>query len=832
MKRALGIAAVMAVLAALAPASAGAVGFGIKGVESSLLGTGGEPLLTAGAHADFTAAVHLNTTVDPAYPPEGVEPADNAKDVEVMLPRGLIANPTGTETCSQEAFANLGTGTFCDPASQVGIATTIFYEQGIPLEFPTAVYNLEPPVGLAAQFGFSVAGTDIFLNGGVTGRGEYRLQAVSDNVPETLAFADTSVTIWGLPFSPSHDSERSPLTPFGNQQPQPGEPPVPSEGPKLPFVTNPTACTGESLRTDARADSWQNPGVFVEGGTDTDPQGRPLVIDGCEGLPFEASVEVQPTTEAAESPSGLDVDLKLPQSKLLGQRPASTLREAVITLPEGMAINPSSAGGLASCTPAQIGLGNDAQPTCPDAAKIGSAEIETPLLNHPLPGSVYLAQQGTNKFGSLLALYLVVDDPATGDLIKIPGKVDTDPVSGRLVASFPNAPQLPFEDLEVNLFPGPRAPLLTPPACGTYSSRGEFVPWSGTATVVSSDSFRVTTGPNGSACPTGAFGPTLRAASANAAAGQFSPFEIQLGREDGSQRFSGVSVALPKGLLARLAGVPYCADAALGAIPTAEGTGAAQVASPSCPAASRVGSLSVAAGAGPSPFWDKQGSVYLAGPYKGAPLSLAFVVPALAGPFDLGNVAERVALDVNPVTTQVTAISDPLPTILAGIPLDLAIDLDPDRSAQVHRQPNLMRRADRGGVADLDRRRQRRPHPALPRCVLRRARLLADPGAEAEGTDAAQRLPGAHREPDDGARPGELRPGDGRPAALGVPRAGAHRDDLHAGPVRRAPVPRGLDLRLRGGQDAAARQADQRPGLPAVLEPRAPGPGGGAPGPG
>jgi hypothetical protein len=665
MKRTFAVAVILVALAAIAPGYAAADGFGITGVDSSFLDGTGEPLLSAGSHADFTTSIHLATVTNG----EGtVVPAGNPKDIEATLPAGVIGNPTTTEKCTQEEFVELVTNTNCSPNTQVGIAAVELYLGG-PIELEVPLYNLEAPPGVPAQLAFAVGQTFVYLNASVTADGEYRLKASTIGLAQTLAIGDNAITIWGVPGASSHDLQRSLRNEYGDQPPN--GTPIPFVGPKLPFMSNPTACTGEPLRTDVRADSWQEPGVFSEKSGDTDPNGAPLVITGCDQVPFEASMEAQPTTTAADSPSGLNVDVKLPQNQLPGGRSDSALREAVVTLPEGMVINPSSVGGLGSCSQDQIGLGNDNGPSCPASSKIGTLRAVTPVLDHPLDGSVYLAQQGKNKFGSLLALYLVVEDPADGVLVKIPGKVETDPQTGRVVTRVSDAPQLPVSDLQVSLFSGPRAPLITPPTCGTYSTTGAFSPWSGTATIDSSDSFKVSSGPNGSACSNGGFDPGLRAASANASAGQFSPFEAEFTRPDGSQRLSSIALQLPEGLLARLAGVPYCPDAAIAAIPTAEGTGAGEISAPSCPAASRVGSLSVAAGAGASPFWDKSGAIYLAGPYKGAPLSLAFVAPAVAGPFDLGNVTTRAALNVDPVTTVASATSDPLPTILDGIPLDL-----------------------------------------------------------------------------------------------------------------------------------------------------------------
>jgi hypothetical protein len=566
--------------------------------------------------------------------------------------------------CTQGELVVLRYVADCDPSTQLGWATVTNYING-PSQTTVPIYNLVPPPGVAAEFAFNFLQNIVRIDSTVVFEGEYRVRTTVSNISQGLAIGDTSVTLWGAPSSPVHDLERAPRGETANTGT-----PVPSTARSRPLMTNPTVCSG-ALATSVRVNSWQAPGTFSVGSYDTDADGNPMAFSGCDQVPFEASLEAQPTNPRADSPTGLDVTVQLPQNEAPEGVANSLLREATITLPEGMAVSPSSAGGLGACTPDQIGLGSEAQPSCPASSRIGSVRIDTPLLEEPLAGSVYLAQQHQNRFGSLLALYLVVDDPQTGILLKIPGKVEPDPSTGRLVARFSDTPQLPFERLKVHLDGGPQAPLVTPPNCGTFSTRGEFTPWSGNAAIVASESFKVDQGPEGRPCPTGSFDPTFSAGTADPAAGSYSPFEVRIARQDGSARLGTVSVKLPKGLLAKLSGIPYCGDAALGSVPTGEGTGGAQLASPSCPAASRVGSVAVSAGAGQSPFWVKTGSAYLAGPYKGAPLSLAIVTPAVAGPFDLGNVVVRVALHVDPETAQVTADSDALPTILSGIPLDL-----------------------------------------------------------------------------------------------------------------------------------------------------------------
>jgi len=320
---------------------------------------------------------------------------------------------------------------------------------------------------------------------------------------------------------------------------------------------------------------------------------------------------------------------------------------------------------------------------CPEAAKIGTVRIDSPaVLDHPLSGDVYLATPGRNPFGSLLAIYIAVDDPATGIVLKLPGKVEADPRTGQLSATFAETPQLPFEDLRLELFKGTAAPLRTPVACGTYPVETTMTPWSAPEGAIRrpKDSFAVVQGAGAGPCAASAAAAPdatkFEAGTVEPSAGAYSPFTLRLSRPDGAREPAGIDTTLPEGLLAKLVGVSQCPDGALAL--AAAHSGAQEQASPSCPVSARVGSVAIAAGAGPTPY-NLAGAVYLAGPYKGAPLSLAVVTPTLAGPFDLGTVVLRVALSVDPRTTRVHAVSDPLPTTLQGIGTDLrsvALTLD------------------------------------------------------------------------------------------------------------------------------------------------------------
>jgi hypothetical protein len=653
-KLALGLVAVLVTLAVFA-ASAQA-SFGITDFSGSITDPDGQPLLQAGGHPDVTTTIEFSRVVE-----AGGEYVDgNVKDVEVDLPPGLVGNPTVTPKCSQAGLLGNGFVSQCVPESQVGIAHVAFCFFSCSSDV-RGLYSLTPPPGVPAQFGFNYNGALVFVDAKLRNDGEYALQADVTGVSQGLPLGGTSLTFWGVPADPSHTAQRRAMGGF--------EGGAPSAAPRLPFMSNPTSCSGVPLTTTARADSWEQAGSFHSAGFDHDSEGNPLIITGCDSVPFEASFGTQPTTQAADSPTGLAVDVSLPQTQNPDGLSTADLKKAVVVLPAGMAVNPSSASGLGACSGDDIGLGSVKAPACPDSSKIGSIDLKTPLLEVPLQGSVYLAQQSKNPFGSLLAIYLVAE--GDGIVVKLPGRIETDSQTGRVTARFDNNPQLPFEHLHVEFFGGPRASLVTPPTCGSYVTTAEFTPWSGTPPVGSSSSFRITSGPGGKQCPAGSFDPKLEAGASNGIAGDYSPFGLNVSREDGTERLSTITAKLPKGLLAKLKGTPYCPEAALAGIPTAEGTGAGQLASPACPAASQVATVSVGTGAGPGPFYVNTGRAYLAGPYKGAPLSLAIVTPALAGPFDLGNVVVRTALWVDPETAQVTAVSDPLPTILHGIPLDL-----------------------------------------------------------------------------------------------------------------------------------------------------------------
>jgi hypothetical protein len=621
----------------------------------------------AGAHPDFTAAFSLATSAP------GVA-AGAPKGISLDLPAGLVADAAGLPTCP---LVDLATET-CPRETVVGRAFATV--AGTPSEPGTTdvavpIVNVEPAPGEAAALAFAVPDhAPVRLDLVFAPGGGYHLRASTSAAEEARPLLSTVLTLWGVP---ADLNGPGPSGGFGG----------PGTAPRSAFVTDPTSCGADPLATTLALESWAQPGLAPAGTGALSPTVE------CALPAFAPTIAAKPDTTSADSPAGLRAEIGLPQNTDPDGLGTANLERSVFVLPRGLVPNPSAAEGLAGCAPAEIGLASapgsplefsPAPAACPASSRIGSMAVKTPLLGHPLGGSVYLAKPFENPFGSLLAIYATVEDPATGTVVKLAGKVEPDPSAHRLITTFDGLPQLPFEVASLELDGGPRATLRTPPTCGAFVTETDLTPWSSPAhaDAAPSDSFGIDSGAGGSPCQSteGALPnqPSFLASTANTQAGAYTPFDFRLGRADGSQELAKVDLTLPKGLLGKLAGVADCSDAqiAAAAVPPTDASGTP----PSCPSASQIGTATAMAGAGPEPLKVTGGKVFLAGPYKGAPYSLAVVVPAIAGPFDLGNVVSRAALHPDPESTQVTVTSDPFPTELEGIPLDIrGIDVDVDR---------------------------------------------------------------------------------------------------------------------------------------------------------
>jgi hypothetical protein len=672
-----------------AASTASAIEFGSVGAHAhepvaSTTATGGwaapgAPVRQAGAHPDLTFEFRLPRRSD--------DPVD-ARVVELShrlltdLPPGLIGNPLATPRCPESGLkAGLsGNAAICPVASQIGMAETL-RPVGYPGEVAALrnlpVFNVEPRAGTPAQLAFNVAGTVVRLTPTVRGD-DFGITMDSGIISQGILTGGLRIRIWGVPADPIHDGRRmgDPATGLPIMK----APPNPSPGARVPFLSLPTRCSDTPDETVVWMDGWESIGQFARAAFSADPDGVPFSLTGCDRVPFNAGVEMAATSRTADSPSGLEVDLRVPQTSDPQILSTSHVKDVTVTLPEGLAVSPSSAVGLGACSSAQIGLGSTDEPSCPRSSKLGTVVGETPLLAERLTGDVILATPDDNPFGSLIALYLVVRGP--GVLLKIPGEVHADPQTGRLTAAFENNPQLPFSSLRVRFDGGDNASLVTPTACGRFDVATDIDSWSG-KTVEASSPLVVNDG-----CGPRGFSPAFSAGTANPVAGGSAPFSMAIARPDRTVELSTLeSLKLPKGLLGHVSKVSLCSDADADA-------GA-------CGAGSRIGHVQAAAGPGGSPLWvPQQGkaptSVSLAGPYRGAPYSLSVVVPAQAGPFDLGRVVVRSALHTDRVTAQLSTgidqsrvydrkgaltqtLEGAMPTIVEGIPLrvrDLRVIVD------------------------------------------------------------------------------------------------------------------------------------------------------------
>ncbi len=630
----------------------GIPGFGMTGYAED-----GTAETQAGGHP-HVLSVNLSFSTERLVigTPGGVDGGE--RDVYTYLPHGTIVNPNATpRRCLEvllEAFD-------CPANTEIGVVNVLTSVSAGPYVTPETVYNMEPAPGKASNFGFVVILYPVHIEGGVR-PGDYTEMAETKDIPELQQKPSTGVQLLlqGDPV-PERDTQA---------------------------LAMPTNCA-EAPVGEAEAFSWEHPSGPPVRRADVmrDANGNEVGITGCAGLEFNPTLKARPTTNVADSPSGIEADLGIPQTSSLSERATAHLRKAVISLPEGLAINPASANGLGGCTPGQVGVDpvsavpNGNPVACPANSRIGTVEVDSPLIDHPLPGSVYAATPHDNPFDSLLAIYAVIEDSRAGLLIKLPAHVQADPNTGRLVTTFDNTPQLPFSHFKVNLFGGAHGVLRTPSACGAYSTTSSLTPWSypdSGPPATTHDDYAISTPPAGGGCG-GSLpnSPSLDAGVVSPIAGNYSPFVLHLRRTDGSQRFSSFSVKMPEGLTGKLAGVGQCSDAALAS--AASKSGHEEQASPSCPPDTHIGSVTAAAGAGPSPYY-AHGDAYLAGPYKGAPLSMAVITPAVAGPYDLGTIVVKAALHLDRSSGQITADSDQIPSILEGIPLDVrSIDVNLDR---------------------------------------------------------------------------------------------------------------------------------------------------------
>lgn len=667
MKRAILVFAACVLLLGFTAAAANAA-FGLKGLDLAFEDSGGSVVAQAGTHPfGLSTTLAFNTRPEPLL---GFEiPDENPKNVVITQMPGLVGSPNVVPPCTSSEFSTND----CPVSSQVGVVDLRFDEpDNVQRE---GVFSVEPPPGVAMTIGWHVSAVEVPVTVDLRVRQSYPYNVVATltNTPNVIPVYESKVTLWGVPGDPAHNAERRGIGCGATGCSV-------SVGTR-PFLTTPRACAGP-LTTTFSATSWEGSsfGDSIVTHDDADPP-QPLGMVGCGNLPFVPAMVAQPSLRASSSPTGLDVTLSVDDEGYdnPNAQVQSDVKEVAVTLPEGMTANPSLAEGLATCSVDEVGRETPSSAPgagCPEASKIGSVEVETPLLDEQLKGSLYQATPFANLAGnSFVALYIVIKNADLGIVVKQPLRVELDPQTGRLTGIAENVPQLPFSRFRVRFREGARSPLVTPPVCGDHTIEAKLTPWSGGPSQIATSKFSVDSGPGGGACPvTGVprpFEPTFAAGTLNNQASSFSPFFMRFTRTDREQEMTRIDALLPPGVVGKLAGLAQCSQAAIEAAKLKSGI--SERANPSCPETARIGRTMSGAGVGPELTY-VSGNLYLGGPFGGAPLSIVAIVPGVAGPFDVGTVVIQEALRVNPETAQVEVdggAGAPIPYILKGIPLRL-----------------------------------------------------------------------------------------------------------------------------------------------------------------
>jgi hypothetical protein len=618
------------------------------------------------------------------------------RNLHFKLPPGQVGNATALAQCTDQDFAAIRPGARptnnCAGDTVIGVVVVTFAtttDEEKTLTVP--IFNLTPARGEPARFGFVVLRNPVILDTAVrSGPGEdYGVTVNVSNTTELVNFIAATTVFWGAPADPSHNESRGWGCLLGGlYQSGSGQECELSHDPHpAAFLTLPTNCEAP-YNPVVEGDSW--PTKAAPGGLKFPPVeyrlkdalGNPLSLSGCNQLSFAPSISSEPTSTSASSPSGLDFNLNFDDEGLTNANGAaqSQLKDTSVALPEGLTINPSAGVGLGGCTEAGYAAEAVESPPgagCPNNSKLGTVEITTPLLAKPIDGAIFIAQPYENPFsepghpgGSLVALYIVAKSPETGVLIKLAGKVDRDPATGQLTTTFKDNPQLPFDHFNFHFREGQQAPLITPPACGIYTTQALLTPWSEPLQSLTDTSpLRIESGTGGGACPAGApsFSPQITSGMLSNAAGAFSSFYLRLSRGDGESEITTFSTSLPPGLTGILTGIPFCPEQDI-ALARSK-SGAQEQAEPSCPQASLLGHSQVGTGVGAVLAYTP-GKLYLAGPHNGDPFSILSVTSAVVGPFDLGTVVLRFGLRLDPHTVQVSvdpSPTEPIPHIINGI---------------------------------------------------------------------------------------------------------------------------------------------------------------------
>jgi hypothetical protein len=563
------------------------------------------------------------------------KPEGNVKNVRVDLPAGLSVNPLATPRCKIAELEASG----CPADTQVGevqltahlnlieiLGQPVGATIGPPLT-NAKVYNMEPPSGTPLEADFKVAlfETVVHIVGGIDWSRDYHEYFTISEAPKSPELVESRLIFFGKKLG---------------------------EGGTLPFITMPSTCLGPQT-TYLKVESY-------DGQQETKSFTTPVGASGCDKVPFKPTVKVTPASSQSDQPDGATIKVEVPQSSDAEGLDSSMLKDARVSLPEGMTLNPAAVNGLQACTDAQFGKGETHKVECPPSSQVGTTTIETPdLPPGSLSGNVYVGQpkSGDPQSGNEYRILIDAEAPSYGVSVRLEGHVSANAATGRLTTAVLENPQVPFSDFIVNLSAGSHTTLANPLACGLATTNSSLTPYSGASPAEPFTSFPIDFDGKGGACP----GPlpfvlSQSATTAPTTGGASTSLDFSLARAEGQQYLAKLTTVLPPGLVGRIPSVALCGE------PQAE--------KGECASASQIGTVAVSLGSGPSPL-ALTGQAYLTGPYAGAPYGLSVVVPAeKIGPFDYGRIVTRATINVDPFTSRVIVASQ-LPTVVGGVPLRL-----------------------------------------------------------------------------------------------------------------------------------------------------------------
>lgn len=614
-------------------------------------GSGAVPSTQGSSRSDFCIAYAVDNPDGPG--------GDDMKRLIVDTPRGFSGNPDGLPQCSDAQFdyANQTSDVSCPGNSQMGdvranirVSTILLGTQSLT-NVPGRVFNLQHSGNEVARLGIildpnfiGIAQPKVKILVRVTFRPnpDLGLRSIIDDLPQTACTQELLASGCGRALA----TDAFALRFWGSRTDHPSMP--------ISYGMLGSDCSTDQVTTLA---STAYDGA-TSGGTDT------YSLTDCASAPFSPTVEYATTENRPDVTTETSVKVKF--GVFNDPRVSANPKRTVVTLPEGLTFAgqiASGANGLPLCSPAEFGQFAPEHNSCPAASEIGTVAFTSPVLANPLTGNAYLGQQPAP--GELPDVYIEAQLGTVNDAprIKLVGHLTVD-AQNRIVTTIDDLPQQPVTEFALTFRGGDHSALVTPEQCGAYTGALAATPYSSSTAIETTAPYAITD----DCAAAGGFAPSIAFTGANPNAGQFGTFTSVVTRADRSERISRVSIDLPPGQLSSLKGVPECssADATAG----------------TCPAATRIGTVTSTAGVGPAPY-TATGDVFLTARPDGAVAGVTLRVPVAFGEVDLGQLNVPARIEIRPDDLGLRFISD-VPLRFKGLPLDLrtfTVALDRDRFA-------------------------------------------------------------------------------------------------------------------------------------------------------